>query len=69
MRKKLGPALGEGALWTDLNYSLLSWAILYKISEMADAETPDNRAGSVNDIPDSLVNQSSRLVDKNSISS
>jgi hypothetical protein len=45
-------------LLTELNYLLRSWAILCKILEMADVETPNNRATSANDIPNSLTNRS-----------
>ena len=44
-----------GPLLTELNYSMLSWAILCNILEMADVETPNNRATSANDIPDFLT--------------
>jgi hypothetical protein len=47
-----------GVLWTELNYLLLSCAILCEILEIADVETPNNRASSANDIPDSLTNRS-----------
>jgi hypothetical protein len=45
-------------LLTELNYLLFSWATLCKILEMADVETPNNRAASAKDIPDSLTNRS-----------
>jgi hypothetical protein len=45
-------------LLTELNYSLLSSAILCKILEMSDVETPNNRATSANDIPNSFTNRS-----------
>jgi hypothetical protein len=45
-------------LLTELNYSLLSWAILCNILEMADVETLNNRATSGNDIPNSFINRS-----------
>jgi hypothetical protein len=41
---------------TELSYSLLSWAILCNILEMADVVPPNNRATSANDIPNSLIN-------------
>jgi hypothetical protein len=40
-------------LLTELNYSLPSCAILCKILEMADVETPNNRATSGKEIPSS----------------
>ena len=49
---------GRGPLLTELNYSLLSCAILCRILEMADVETPNSRATSANDIPDSFTNRS-----------
>jgi hypothetical protein len=45
-------------LLTELNYSLFSCAILRKIPEVADVETPNNRATSTNDIPKSFINRS-----------
>ena len=48
---------GMGTLLTELNYSLLSWAVLCKILEMADVETLNNRATSGNDIPNSFINR------------
>jgi hypothetical protein len=44
---------------TELNYSLLSCAILCKILEMTDVETPNNRATSAKDIPNPFINRSS----------
>ena len=49
---------GGGTLLTELNYSLLSWAILCKILEMAAVETPNSRATCANDIPNSFTNRS-----------
>ena len=45
-------------LLTELNYSLLFWVILYKILEMADVGTPNNRATPAKDIPNSFTNRS-----------
>lgn len=42
----------------DLNYSLLYCAILCKILEIADVETPDNRANFVNAIRNPFINRS-----------
>jgi hypothetical protein len=47
-----------GALLTELNYSLLSWVILFNILEMADVETADNFATSVKGILNSFANRS-----------
>ena len=44
-------------LSTELNYSLLSWAVPCKILEMAGVETPSNRATSANDIPNSFLTE------------
>jgi hypothetical protein len=44
----------KGTLWIELNYSLLSSAIHCNILEMADVETPNNRATPANDISDSF---------------
>jgi hypothetical protein len=44
-------------LWTELKY-FLPWLLLCKILEMADVETPNNRATSANDIPNSFTNRS-----------
>ncbi len=38
-----------------VNYSLLPWLLLCNILEMADVETPNNRATSANDIPNSFT--------------
>jgi len=45
-------------LLAELNYLLLSWAILCKILEMADVGTPNNRATPAKDIPNSFTNRS-----------
>jgi hypothetical protein len=42
-------------LLTDMNYSLLPWLLLRKSLEMANVETPSNRATSANNIPDSFT--------------
>jgi hypothetical protein len=39
----------------ELNYSLLSWAILCKILEMVDVKTPNNRRASAIDISISVL--------------
>jgi hypothetical protein len=46
-----------GTLLIKLNYSLLFWAILCNVLEMADVETPNNRATPANDIPNSFTNR------------
>jgi len=48
----------ESALDTELNYSMLSWAILCNILQLADVQAPNNRAASAKDIPHSLTNRS-----------
>jgi len=45
-------------LLTELNDLLLSWAVLRKILKMADVETPNNRATSAKDFPNSFINRS-----------
>jgi hypothetical protein len=42
-------------LLTELNYSLLPWLLLCNILEMADMDTPNNRATSANDILISFI--------------
>jgi hypothetical protein len=49
---------GGGTSLIDLNSSLLSWAILCKILEMAEVEIPNNRTASAKDIPNSFTNRS-----------
>ena len=46
---------------TELNYTLLSSAILCKILESADVETPNNRATAANDFSNSFINRSASL--------
>jgi hypothetical protein len=41
---------------TEVNYSLLSWAILFRILEMADVETPNNLATPAKGIANSFIN-------------
>ena len=53
-----GDGQGDGTLLTELNYSLLSWVILFNILEMADVETADNFATSVKGILNSFANRS-----------
>lgn len=49
----------DGETWlTALNYSLLSWAIVCNILEMAEMETPNNRVTFAKDIPNSFTNRS-----------
>ena len=50
--------MGAGALLTELNYSLLSIIILCNILEMADVETPNNRATPARPISNSFTNRS-----------
>jgi hypothetical protein len=45
-------------LLTELNYSMPPWAIPFRIFEMADVGTPNNRATSAKDIPNSFTNRS-----------
>lgn len=42
----------------ELNYSMPFWAFLFKILEMADVETPNNRGAPANEILNSLINRS-----------
>jgi len=48
----------EGRLLAELNYSMPFWAFLFKILEMADVETPNNRGAPANEILNSLINRS-----------
>ena len=45
-------------LLTELNYSIFFWVVLCNILEMADVETPNDRATPAKDIPNSLINRS-----------
>jgi hypothetical protein len=43
---------------TKLNYFMVLWFVLWSILEMADLETPNNRATSATGIPNSFTNRS-----------